>query len=115
MESLSMDAAELRMEQAIQMIEQFLESTTTITPAAMKELSRSVALAKAARDQRSPRSPRDFSFSELSATYRRNLERLRLRLREVEDSLRSERNRLLEEEARVSRTREWHTLLSRTR
>jgi hypothetical protein len=114
MESLNMDSAERQMQRAIQVINEFLESSTVMTPARLDELSDCIALAKAARERRFPPLPLDSSFSALCETYRRSLERLRIRLGEIEAGLTVERNRLLDDDARVSRSREWSALLSRT-
>jgi hypothetical protein len=106
--------AERSMQRAILAIESFLASNEEITPDRLRELSRNLQHAKAARDKCADRCPATSSYSELGKRYRRCLERLRIRLAQFESSLEIKRSRLLEEQSRLSRTRQWHSLLGRT-
>lgn len=112
-----MNAAEQQMEEAIWTIDAFLNATTNagavISSSLMRRLARCLERTKNARDGCSSQRATS-SFVTMCGRYRDSLERLLARLAEMETRLIAERTRLLNEEARLSRTREWHSVLSRT-
>lgn len=104
--------------EAIELINRFLEDTTGGTSAtnadSFRELSRRIELARSSRDQHACQRARSPSFSNLCDEYRSQLERLRLRLADLEVEYRHQRTRLLKEQACIARTREWHALVTKT-
>lgn len=117
MERLSTQSAQQAIEEAVLAVEGFLRagSCNNGAPSAghYQALSACIRRARSARQQAHPgaSSPQ---FAELCERYREQLERLRLYLKQLEDNLHAQRDHLLEECARVSRTREWHALFRRT-
>ncbi len=109
-----MEPTHHRMEEAIAAIEHFLDSTgenAHATADDLRQLSRTIAAARAARESHLARVPRPTPHED---RYRQCLERLRLRLREMEAGLLEERALVLQEHECIARTLAWHTSFSRT-
>ena len=113
-----MKSAETIINEAISIINAFVdgtsEGTVTLSPAGFHELSYCIERAKSARIAHPHLSTPDRAFSALCARYQLSLEKLQIRLREIEAGLNGERNRLLDHELHLARAREWHTSLNRT-
>jgi hypothetical protein len=112
-----MDSLEKAMEDAIGLIERFLRTTedgTRPVPGMLRQISQSIEQTKTVRDKSMHRHPPGPTSSERYTRYRLCLEKLRARLKELENILAVERNRLLDEQSRLARTKEWHSLLGRT-
>lgn len=113
-----MEGPEQPIRDAIVVIDEFLRVTARdprdFTVASFRELSQRIALAHSSRARFSSRGSVGAPISTLFVTYRDRLQRLRERLADLETELREQRDRILEEQARITRTREWHLLLTRT-
>jgi hypothetical protein len=118
MECLIVNSAETTINEAIAIIDAFVDGTSdgtvALSPPLFRELSHYIERAKSVRILHPHQSKRDLSFAALCVRYQRTLGRLQIRLHEIETGLKSERNRLLEEESQLARVREWNTSLNRT-
>ena len=104
-------------ESAIGAIRSFLEHTESDLLGAdgeqLRRLARRIQAARVAR-RRTDRAVAEPYVEALHARYQEYLQKLHVRLGELQQALLSEREASLQEQARVARTREWHHSLSTT-
>ena len=104
-------------ESAINAIDAFLEASASDPefaggPQIRRLASRIQAVQMARRG--SDRVMSDPHLVGLQTRYREGLEKLRLRLDEIQRTLLADRERLLRQQAQLARTREWHQSLNTT-
>lgn len=103
------------LENAIAAIECFLVDSGHTLPGeqSIRTLAERIEQTQALRKNHLPRPAEELTWS-LTCAYRQQLERLQLRLCDLEPLLIAERDRCCEGQENVSRTRAWHELVSRT-
>lgn len=103
-------------EEAIRTINGFLRATEDdhfeLDAVALRRLSEALSIARSARSLPVPVA--DSHYETLQGRYRESLECLKQRLARLDLHLQRERGILLDQQAQLSRTRDWHELFSRT-
>ena len=110
-----MPSLNVTLENAIAAIQCFLIDSGHGLPGeqSIRSLTERIEQTQASRKDHFPRPTDELTWS-LTCAYRQQLERLHLRLCDLEPLLIAERERCCESQEDVSRTRAWHELVSRT-